>query len=63
MSEKQIRLWLMLGFGAVAAYYIFENKSAASNLIQPIAPENLAPIQLPGLNPTNAPPLRGSFTS
>ncbi len=62
MREKDIRLWIMLGFGAIAAYYIFRNRSAVA-AITPIAPQNLAPISLPGINTTGAPDIRGSYTS
>ena len=44
MSEKQLRIWIALGFGAIAAYYFFKQHAAATQLatIQPVSPDQLA---------------------
>ena len=55
MSEKQLRLWIILGLGAYAAYYIWKQKNNAA--IAAIQPVTITPA-------VNAiPALRGSLTS
>lgn len=44
MTEKQIRNWLLLGFGAVIVYKFISQHHAATQLatIQPLSPNQIA---------------------